>query len=193
MKDITNYEMKFALLILRSPEKDYNANNISKELGITPMGALKIAKKLEKENILTSKQLGKATFYKFNFKSDYAKDFAKLLLKRELLYADSFTKMWASQLQNIKNADLVLLFGSVLTKKQKANDIDVLLVTNQKKFNKLKKEIGELNEMNVKHIHPIYQSINDLKKNIKKNDKVVLNAIKGILIKREDRFLEVLK
>ena len=48
MKDITNNEMLFVLSIFKSPEKEYNANNMAKHLGISPMGALKIAKRLEK-------------------------------------------------------------------------------------------------------------------------------------------------
>ena len=46
MKEITSLEMHLALTILKSPEVEYNANSIARELKITPMGALKILKKL---------------------------------------------------------------------------------------------------------------------------------------------------
>lgn len=193
MKNITNHEMTFALKVLKNPEKNYNANNISSLLGITPMGALKIAKRLEKEQIIIIKQLGKAKFFKFNFYNDYAKDFAKLLLKREAIHAGPYIKRWVAELQKVKNADMIILFGSVLIKKEKAGDIDVLLATNQKKFYKLKKEIKQINDINLKKIHPIYQSLSDLKQNIKKEDEVILNSIKGIIIKGEEIFVEALK
>ena len=66
MEDITKNEMKFMLTLLKNPNEQYNANNISTILKISSMGALKIAKRLQKENIFTSKEIGKATFYKLN-------------------------------------------------------------------------------------------------------------------------------
>ena len=75
MNDITNNEMYFVLNIFKNPEKEYNANNMAQQLGISSMGALKIAKRLEKENILKSKQIGKARIYKINMKNDYAKEY----------------------------------------------------------------------------------------------------------------------
>ena len=88
-----------------------------------------------------------------------------------------------------------ILFGSVLRNEKEAKDIDVLLVTvtDKKKFSKLKKEIAEINLINTKQIHPIYQTEEDLKNNIKKGDKVVLNAIKGIVVFGEDMLLKVLE
>jgi len=56
MKGITDNEMRFVLGIFKSPELEYNANSISKLIGISSMGALKIAKRLEKENILVFRE-----------------------------------------------------------------------------------------------------------------------------------------
>jgi len=122
MNDITNNEMLFVLNIFKSPEKEYNANNMAKYLGISPMGALKIAKRLEKENILKSKQIGKAKIYRINMKNDYPKEYVKFLLKREAEQAPAHVKMWIKELRKIKNADAAVLFGSILRKKE-ANDI----------------------------------------------------------------------
>lgn len=52
---------------------------------------------------------------------------------------------------------------------------------NQKRFPKLKKEVENINLINVKRLHPMYQSRKDVKANIKKEDKALLNAIKGIV------------
>ena len=62
---VTN-EMLIVLKIFKTPEMEFNANSISKEAGLTPMGALKILKRLEKEDVLASKAAGKAVFYRFN-------------------------------------------------------------------------------------------------------------------------------
>jgi len=191
MKDITKNEMLFVLSIFKSPEIEYNANSIAKHIKISSMGALKIAKRLEKEGILTSKRLGKAVFYKLNFNNDYVKQYTDFLLKRESEQADPYLKRWINEIKKIKNADASILFGSIIKKKKEAKDIDVLLIINRKKFFKLKEEIEEINLINVKKIHPIYQTEKDLKENIKKRDKPILNAIKGIVIFGEDKLINL--
>ncbi len=190
MKDITTAEMNVILTLVKSPEVIYNANSLSKVVGITPMGALKILQRLEQESIVKSRKIGKAITYKVNVEDSYARKYLSLILVREAQHANPQVKRWITELKKIKNADVIVLFGSVL-EKPNPNDIDVLLITNQKQFFKLQQEIKELNEMNIKKIHPMYQTYEDIIKNIKKRDKPLLNAIKGIVIFGEEKFLEI--
>ena len=192
MNDISKNEMEIVLRILKSPEVAYNANSLAKEMKISSMGALKIVKRLEKENILMAQQLGKATFYKINKTSAYALNYISFLLKREIEQAHPYVKMWANEIKKIKHIEGVILFGSVLKKYQEANDVDVLLITDKKGFSLVKKEIEEINLINTKKIHPVYQIKKDLIDNIEKKDKVVLNAIKGKIVVGESFFIQVL-
>ena len=190
MNDITKAEMDAVLTIVKSPEQNYNANNLAKIIGVTPMGALKILKRLEKESILKSKAIGKAVIYSINTKNDYAFRYVSLILLRESLYANKQIRRWIEEFKRIKNADLIIIFGSILNKTN-PQDVDVLLVTDKKRFSKLQKEIKELSELNLKKIHPLYQTFEDLINNIKKMDKPLLSAIKGILVFGEDIFMGV--
>ena len=70
MKGLSNKEIEILLVLAKNFSKDYNANNITKEINITRQGALKAMKNLEKNEFLKSKQMGKATFYKINLE-DY--------------------------------------------------------------------------------------------------------------------------
>ncbi|MBU0615481.1 MAG: hypothetical protein KJ601_05280 [Nanoarchaeota archaeon] len=192
MKDITNNEMLFVLNIFKSPEKDYNANNMAQQLGISPMGALKISKRLEKEEILRSKQIGNARIYKINMKNDYAKEYVEFLLKRESEQAPAHVKVWVKELRKIKDADIAILFGSILRKKE-PDDIDALFITSQKRFSNLKKEVEKINSINISRLHPMYQSRKDIKANIKKEDKALLSAIKGIVAFGGDRLISLIE
>ncbi len=193
MKDITRNEMLIILKIFKTPERDFNANNISKEVGITPMGALKILKRLEKEGIVVPKSAGKAVFYKINFSNDYAKEYVKFVIRREAEHASAYLKRWIHDIRKLKGADIAIVFGSVLEKDAKSNDVDVLVVTSQNRFEDLRKEIIEMNKINEKNIHAVYQSSKDLKDNIMKQDKVVLNALKGVVALGEDKLIELVK
>ena len=191
--DITEKEMQFILLLFKSPEKEYNAHSVAPTLNVSSMGALKIAKRLEKEHILTSKRLGKAIFYKLDLSNEYSKQYIAFLLKREAQHAHPYVKRWVTEIQKIKRASVALLFGSILQKHKEANDIDILLVTDDTQFPKLRKEIEAINFLNNKKIHPIYQTEMDFINNIKKEDKIVLNALKGIVVFGEGKIIEVMK
>lgn len=190
MKEITKAEMQVVLTLVKSPEIIYNAHSLSKVVGITPMGALKILRRLEAENIVKARKIGHATTYRANRENLYARKYLSLVLLREAQHAGPQVKRWLQELKRIKNAEVAILFGSVLGKKN-PRDIDVLLITDQKRFPKLQEEIKELNEINIKKIHPLYQTYDDIIKNIKKRDKPLLNAIKGIIVFGEEKFLEI--
>ena len=190
MKDITNNEMIFVLSIFKSPEKQYNANSIAKLIGISRMGALKIARRLEKEQIISLKELGKANFYKLNLENDYVKEYVRFLLKREAEHAHPYVKVWIEDIRKIKSADAAILFGSVLKKHKEARDIDVVLTIKPKKFKKVQKEIEEINEMHTKRMHPIYMAKGDLAKNLKKGNEAMQEAIKGIVVFGEDTIIK---
>ncbi len=193
MKDVTKNEMLFILGIFKSPETEYNANSIAKVLGISSMGALKIAKRLEKENIILSRELGKAKFYRLNWESDYVRDYVRFLLKREAEHAHSYVKVWIGEIRKLKSADAAMLFGSVLRKFRKAKDVDAILITDQKKFARLQGEVEEINKLNVKRLHPVYQSKEDFMRNISKGDKLLLSAVKGIAVLGEDIIIDGLR
>ena len=192
MRDITSNEVNFILRIFKSPELYYNANSIASSVGITSMGALKIANALEKDHVLITNELGKARFFSLNLSSDYVKQFIKFLLKHEAEQASPHIKRWIADIKNIKSADCAIIFGTTL-KKQESKDIDVLLIVNKKTFLKVKQEINKINFINSQKIHPLFQTNEDIKENIKKKDKVLLNAIKGIVVFGEDKLMGLLK
>jgi len=188
----SNNEEKAILKILQSPENEYNANSISKLIKVSSMGALKLLKRLEKEGILKQRKVSNISFYKINFENSYAVDYVSLMIKSKAEHCTSYVKRWVGELRKIRNAEIGIIFGSILSKGEKANDIDVLFVVEKKKFNDLKKEVEYLNILNEKKIHPVFQTREDLAKNIEKKDKVVLEAIKGIVAFGEKEFVKLI-
>jgi predicted transcriptional regulator len=182
------------LKLLKDYEKEYNANNLAKEVGITSMGVLKILKRLEKDEILKSKEAGKAVFYKINIGNEYAQKYILFLLQKELQESSPIVKRWINEIKGIKNAQIALLFGSILSKGKNAHDIDVLFVTNENNFSGLKKEIAEKDKISIKKIHPVFQTMHDFRQNIKNRDKIVVNAIKsGLIVYGHEKMIEMMK
>ena len=190
MNEITKTEIAVILQIIKHPQIDYNSNNLAKAIGVTPMGALKVVKRLERESILKAKKFGNTTIYSFNPENIYAKQHVTLIISREAQYVSPLIKRWILELKKIQSAEMIILFGSVL-EKSIPNDIDILCMTNQKNFSKLQLEVERINDINIKKIHPLYQTKDDVISNIKKGDKPILNAINGIVIFGQEKFLEI--
>jgi len=185
----TKNEARAVLVILKGPEKEYNANSLSKTLGITSMGTLKILKRLEKEGVLATRKVSNISLYRVNSGNPYALDYASFLLKDEAEHSPSHVKRWITEVRKAKEAEIAVVFGSVLNAGGKARDIDVLFVVSGERLGALQGEIGRINSLNEKSIHPVFQTRADLLKNIRKGDSVILNAVKGVVAFGEREFV----
>tara|TARA_Y100000310_G_C20509442_1_gene728080 strand:- start:175 stop:768 length:594 start_codon:yes stop_codon:yes gene_type:complete len=192
MTSLTTKENEVLLMLFKDFTKDYNANSLSKIVGITPRGALKILKNLHKQNLLMCKKFGKAVFYKLNLEDYYTFRTIETLLIYE---AREKVPRWLAEFKELfKDVEIAIIFGSIIRNPKQANDIDLLLVFTQKKMKQVKDFINEKNKILLKPIHSIMQSPNDIKKNLKKKDPVVLNALKrGYVLHGYDKLIEVVK
>jgi predicted nucleotidyltransferase len=191
MTATTNAEKQILLRIAMAIDKDYNSSNIAKELNLSRVGAFKALKELEKKGLVKGKRLGKAIFYKVPLSDEYArKNVEVLLMEKARKY-----ERWIDEFKDLSRyVDVIILFGSIIKDESKANDIDILLVFKKELNKKISFQIREKNEMLTKKIHPIKQTKNDLIRNIKKKDDVILSAIRnGVVLHGYDRLLEVIK
>lgn len=192
MTSLTPKENEVLLTLFKDFSKDYNANSLSKNVGITPRGALKILKNLHKQNLLNRKQFGKAVFYKINLFDYYTFRTIETLLIYE---AREKVARWLAEFKELsKHVEIAIIFGSITRNPKQANDIDLLLVFTQKKLKQVKNFINEKNKILLQPIHLIMQSPNDIKKNLKKKDPVILNALKrGYILHGYDKLIEIVK
>ena len=194
MESITKNKIKVLLFLLKDFSVDYNANSLSKKVHLTSMGALKILKRLEKQELVISKKIGNAVFYKINFASDYARSYLEFILRQETEQSIPRVKRWVKELNKLRDvSEIGLLFGSVL-KSEVYSDVDLLLVIKPSDNIKANKIIHKINELGVKRVNAVKQTNGDFIGNLKKRDKVLLNAIKnGIVLFGYGSFFEVIK
>ena len=192
MKGLTNNEIEILLVLFKDFFTDYNANNITKKIMITPAGAYKAMKNLERKNLITGKRAGKAIFYKLNLEDYYAFRTMETLLINE---SREKASRWLSEFKDLfKHVEIAIIFGSVLEYKKKANDIDLLVIFKKEENSIINKIIQERRFVSTKPIHLIKQTPKDLNRNLKMKDKVVLNAIKfGYTLCGYDKLLGAIK
>ncbi len=181
-------EQKILLALFKDLITQYNARSISKKVNMTHEGAFKALKNLEKKGFVASKSFGRATMYKIKYSPITKKNIELLLLEESEL---NYTR-WVDEVKNFGEASILILFGSVLKSKE-YKDVDLLVVVSKDNYDALMKKIDEKNKLLLKKIHPIIQTLNDLKNNILEKDPVVIDAIKtGVVLKGNEKLVEVL-
>jgi len=193
MVSLTENEARTIDFLIRNFSKEYNINQTSRELKLSPRGIFKILKKLEKKNYLVSNKQGNNIFYKINYNSEEALDVCKFVLSEKKI--TPFLRALIRDLERLKEAtEIAILFGSILTKEQEARDIDLLLIFDEKQFRRVESMIKDINTIRSRKIHAVYQSRGDFIANIKKRDKLIIEEIKtGIILWGRDIFLEAVK
>jgi len=181
---------KIILYLLRNLDL-VNINQISKNLHISVGSAFKILKKLEESNIATPQNLGNSKFYQINLNNNEAVKLCELLLLEEKRNLKRYSKLYSGELEKFESTVLIILFGSILNNKE-FNDVDVLFITDRPK--EVTKFCLSISKIRTKPVVPLILKKEDLIKEIKNKKEVILDILKkGIVIKGESVFLEVIK
>ena len=157
----------------------YSINEIAKECNLSPNGAYKILKKLEKQDILNHKEISKIKAYKINFENPLILSYLEIAIMDERINIPKI-KVINHYLENMKKiCKACVLFGSYITNKEKPNDIDILFVFDKKKYREYSKELEQVKILLTYKIHDMIQTEEDFVKNIKNKKEAVLDIIKN--------------
>jgi hypothetical protein len=191
MVTLTQKEKQNLLVLFKDFTSYYNANSISKVLGISRIGSMKMLKKFLNEKILISKSIGKSTIYKLRLEDDYVRKLIAFLLADE---ANNFRR-WKEEFKELfKNDRIILIYGSATRNYEKANDIDIMSIIDQSEYKEVIKVIEKRQRILPKKIHSIELTPNDLLVNIKDGKKPIIEIIKtAIVLYGQDKYVEILK
>lgn len=173
----TSNELKVLNFLVRHFSENYSINQLAKQIGITPKGMHKLLKRLEKQGVLLPRRMANAVFYELNFSSDLARKAAEISLFEDIRLP--FARVQAKDLEVLRQfVRAAVLFGSVLEKGEKSGDIDVLVIVEKRKYAAFQNALNRLQHTKPKRIQPVLQSPEDFIKNLKKQDKIVLEILK---------------
>lgn len=183
---------KLLRFLLRNPEKvGYNINQLARFIKISVGSSFKILKELEKNSIVSAKKIGNANYYSLNLDNPETIKLCELLLIEEKRYLTGYAKLYAESLQEFAQAEIIVLFGSVLKNKD-FKDVDVLFVAkNVKPVNQFCLEISKLR---TRPAVPLILKKEDLIRELKNRNESILSLIKeGVVLKGESVFVEVIR
>ncbi len=183
---------KIIRYMLRNTEKlGYNINQIAKSVNISAGSSFKILKDLEINKLVIAQAVGNAVYYALDLKNPETHKLCELLLLEEKRSLKGYPKLYSESIQHFDKAELIILFGSVLTKKE-FNDVDVLFMTD--KVKEVNAFCLELSKLRTKPVVPLIIKKKDLVAELKNKKEAILSIVKNcVVLKGESAFVEVIK
>lgn len=190
MEQLTK-EQEILKLLFKDFSRPYNSRSISKVVDMTPAGAFKILKGLEKRNIVEPQRIGKAIIYSLNLKNPLTRREVEMVLTME---AEKF-RHWVAEFRFLEDkASFIILFGSTLKKEGEARDIDLLLVAEKIEKKEIDKFLETKKKILSKPLHLLFQTPEDFIHDIRTKNKASLEILRtGIVLfgqEKIDRLME---
>ena len=194
MKEKT--EDKIFKFLLKQFSLNWTITSLANETKLSRVGIWKVLKKLEKDKLITLVQIGQGktsiTSIGLNWENPILEKRLSLILTEEAL----IHQRWLNNFEELKDRfEFVLLYGSILTSPKEANDIDILeVVLSKKNFLEIEKIIQKIQKTQIKKIHSESFTKNEFKEEIKKPNKIFINAIKkGIVLFGQENFIKFVR
>ena len=191
-----NTNDKILTILLKQFSANWTITSLANEINLSRVGIWKVLKKLEKEKliILTSIGQGKTntTIIKLNWENIILEKRLSLILTEETLNQ----QRWLSNFEELKDiTEFTLIYGSILHSPKEANDIDILeIASNKKDFLEIERAIQKIQKTQIKKIHSESFTKTEFKEELKKPNKIFIDALKkGIIIFGQENFVEFIK
>ena len=191
MTTLTQKEKQALLVLFKDFTSYHNANSLSKIIGVSRVGTMKMLKKFLKESLLINKKIGKSIIYKVKLDDDYARKLIAFLLADE---ANNF-KRWKEEFKELFKGDrIIMLYGSIIKNYSIANDIDIMLVIKKTEYSEVNKIIEKRRIILPKKIHPLVLTAFDLLENIKERRAAIVDTVKNaIILYGQDKYVDIIK
>ncbi|MBU1849412.1 MAG: hypothetical protein KKH40_01665 [Nanoarchaeota archaeon] len=168
----------------------FNINQISKETEISVGSSFKILKNLERDDLITKEEISNASYYKLNLDNQETIKLCELLLLGEKRELQGYAKLYAKDIDKFEDADLIILFGSIL-KKNDFKDVDALFLTD-----KVKKTAAfclKMSSIRIKPIVPLIMRKEDFIRDLKDKSSAISGILKeSVLLKGETILMEMM-
>lgn len=191
-----NKESQIMNLLLKDIRNKHTISNLSKEIGLSRQGTWKIVNKLKEEDIIKMNPISKGktglVLIELNFDNSIVEKRLALILTEESIKKQK----WISNFKELENlVDFLIIYGSILHSPNEAEDIDLLSVVSGKKdFKKIDKIIQSNQKIQLKKIHIINLTKEELESEIKKLNNAYIDAIyQGIVLFGQDNFIKFIK
>jgi hypothetical protein len=191
MLTLTEKEKAALLVLLKDFSSFYNANSLSKVIGISHVGSQKILKRLVSENIIRQTRIGNSVVSKLRLDDDFVRKLLEFILADEA----NRLKRWKEEFKELDaKGRIVMLFGSTLRDYSMARDIDLMLIMNRDDHAHVRRLLEQKQEILPKRLHSIELTTDDFITTIRQRKGAILDIVKNaVILYGQNTFVEVMK
>ncbi len=188
-------DKKLMLVLLKDFTKKHTITSLAKEVKLSRVGTWKILKRLEREKYILIESVGSGktstSIIKINWDNLLVEKALALYLTEESIKQ----RRWRVNFAELeKEVDFLILYGSIVTSPQQANDIDVLGIAKKNKFVKIQKVLDKIQKTESKKIQLIDFTSSEFRKELQDNNKAFIDAIKkGVILFGQENFVEFIR
>ena len=171
-------------ILLKEFIKKNTISSFSEDIGIGRSGVWKALKRLESKKLINLEPIGT-----LNWKNPVVEKTLAAILTEDALEQER----WRDNLKKLEKHTLfTILFGSILHSPKEANDIDLLVIVKTKKdFKVVESILLEAQQTQIKKIHAIDLTKEELKAELKKKNRAYLEALKkGVILFGQENFIK---
>ena len=187
---------RIVLHLLRNPFEDHTVTSLSQALQLSRVGVWKILKKMESQQYLLLKAIGKGKTnifcIKLNWNNLLTEKIASLYLTEEAL----LHPRWRNNFQELEEkVSFLILFGSILHSPQQAHDIDLIgVVSDKRNFVKIQHTVDKIQKTQQKKIHIMNFTEDEFQQELVHQNRAFLDAIrKGVILFGQENFVRFMR
>jgi len=173
---LTVNESKVLRLLFAAIDEDYSINGIARICNLTPNGAAKILKKLEKEGVLRVKSIANIKSYRIDFENQKTPAVLELSMIAEVKGRLKNRLEDLEELRGLTKA--CIAFGSYINPDKEPKDLDLLFILDKEVYKQYKKKTDSLRQILPVKLHDVTQTEEDMESNIRKKDKIIIEALR---------------
>lgn len=189
----TKIEIQIAKYLFKHYKDRYNARQLARVLDINHAHANKLCNILSDKQLLIKEEIGNSLYFSYNYRNNLAIKFIEYILSLEDKEFPKWLAVLLHSLQKFKPyIELGIVFGSSIKNKD-FNDIDILLVYDNKASNEIKKIKEEIrkSELLEKPMRYIDIAEKDIISN--KEDKVFYSILsENLIFYNPEKYVEVI-
>ena len=179
-------EQEILMELFRNPFSQESIRGMAKKINLSPAGALKVFRKLQKRGLVISQKIGSSLIYSLNKDNILTNKEVEMILT---IGSQNYPR-WIEEFRKLEEESIfVIIFGSIIKNEKEAKDIDLLVCAEAKNFDNIKRIIKEKDNILSKKVHLIFQTKEDFKKDFIQKNKVTIEIIKtGIILFGQEKF-----
>lgn len=196
METDNNASEKIMKILLKEFYLNHTVSSLAQKLAMSRVGIWKILKRLESNKLvmLSSIGNGRTSTYvvKLNWDNILVEKKLAFLLSQDAVRQERWRFNFA-ELE--KHVSFILLFGSILHSPKEANDIDIIVViNNRKEFKTIDEIILKIQMTQSKKIHFIDLTESGFEQELNNKNKAYIDALaKGVVLYGQENFIRLIK